>query len=355
VKKLSTNFWFGLFFCVLVYGGLSAHATENTPAQPRVKTAQSQVKTSEDAGFYKLSGDHHFKGMEYIKAVDDYEKYLALTKRADPDVTYRSGVCYQRMGIPDLATKAFQTASELYGNSMKGYFARCDCYMMKSDFDQALREALEACRLFPNEWRTYARLGFCFHKICQYREAIAPYSKALEVHGKISDKQTLFEEFWGRPHDTRIVALRAQCYYKVGKFKECEADCTRVIGLRPDFFPGYEARGEARLQMGDFVGASKDFETAIKLARARPAGQFGQGTIRARTFKQLAFCQQKLGLNTLACANLNEAIKMFPKYVDAYKLRSDVMKKLGNDQAAEIDAKMAEKLGLRPLLPSEQY
>ena len=354
VRSLGNNFWTVLFSCTLVAhieaGARSAIADQieagATPALPAQKPNKQGSPQVGEADLGKQRGDALYKAEDFPHALDQYDQYLGSTESADPDVTYRIGVCCHRIGFVLRAKNAFHKASNLYGNSLNGYLARCDYYVLNREYEKALQTAQEACRLFPNEFQTYVRVALCHHRICQYRPAIEAYSQALEVHAKMTatkDKQFPFEEFPGHPTDTRIFALRGQCFYKIGKYAQAEADCTKLLQTKTKkVMEGYESRGEARVQLGDFVGASKDFEAAIKL-----------GTTRARTSKQLGLCQLKLGLNKEACANFSAAIKLFPNYAEAHRLRSETLKKLGDDKLAQADALMARKLGFRSSTQNE--
>ena len=67
-----------------------------------------------------------------------------------------------------------------------------------------------------------------------------------------------------------------------------------------------------------------------------------------RSYKQLGFCQLQQGKYQDAVASLSVAIERHPKYAEAFHLRAQAMKGLGQYASAAEDERTATRLGFRP-------
>ncbi len=135
----------------------------------------------------------------------------------------------------------------------------------------------------------------------------------------------------------RLYGLRAQCYYRLGKYEQSIADCTQFIGLEPSDASGYEARAEAYIQMKNFASALPDLKKAVALKTTRP-----------RTYEKLGLCEMQLGRCDDSVTDLSTAIKLFPRYAEAYHVRAQGVQ--GPGKQTRLRPKMirrAKHLGFR--------
>jgi tetratricopeptide (TPR) repeat protein len=284
------------------------------------------------------NADRDFIAGYYQSARDFYSQYLHAGSKPDPEVITHMAMCDFWLGLNDVSAREFNRVSKLEGQSLACYLARIDAHIVMLEYDRSLEASRECCQHFPNEWKGYWRLGFLHNKYCEYPEAIDAYSKAIELFPKTStDSKATFEELSGHPKLSRLFALRAQCFYRVGKYTDSIADCTKFIELDPSSPTGYESRAEAFLHLQKFADALNDLKKAAAL-----------DTPRARTFKQLGFCQLQIGQNEDAAANFSQAIKIFPRYAEAYHLRAKALRSLGKAKDAEEDEKTAKRFGFTP-------
>ena len=296
-------------------------------------TTTKSLKSPED---FRQNADREFVAGYYQSARDYYGQYLHRVTTSEPDLIARMAVCDFWLGIQDLSSKEFEEASKLYGQTLSGYLAQTDSHLAKLAYDQSLASALECCKRFPGEWKSYWRLGFFHNRYCEYQEAIEAYSKAIErfPHSDTRSNAVEFEELCGMPTLARLYGLRSQCFYRTGKYPETLADCTKYIELEPKSPLGYEARAQTYVQLQKFEIAVPDLKMAVSINSGHP-----------RTFKQLGFCQLQLGQYQEALTNLSQAIKLFPRYAEAYHLRAQALKNLGKDKDAADDERTAKRMG----------
>jgi len=329
---------------------LSTISAAPTPASaPTVAHATALVSAaaagkggSHGAGYYRQQGEKHLNSRDYQTASEDFRQYMRLVTPPDPRVLCHLALCDTLVGRKTLGEREFQQASELQGETLEGYLSRFDSRMAANNHDQALASASECCQRFPKEWKSYWRLGFFYNTYREQERAIEAYSKALELRANSKSEPSTspteaFEELSGRPELSRIYGLRAGCLYRIGKYAEAIADCDQFIQGEPTNPQGYESRGEARLRLHNLTQAADDFQKSIDLK-----------TKRVRSYKQLGFCQLQQGKYQDAVASLSVAIERHPKYAEAFHLRAQAMKGLGQYASAAEDERTATRLGFRP-------
>lgn len=286
-------------------------------------------------------GDQKLLSFNYEDAIKDYKLSLELSGSNNAGTKYRLGVCYQRLGDFSQAARNMQEAATLWGDTLNGSLARIDTFLLTLDINQSIKAAETACRKYPQEWKPFMRLGYCHSLLYEYQDAINAYTQAISMfkQNPSAEKPMSPAELVGSSSGAKCYALRAQCFFKLGKYSECISDCDQFIktegetGFAYAIRAGYESRAEAFMRLGNYEAARRDFLKAIEYK-----------TERARTYKQLAVCQIKSGDYREAESSLTAAIKLFPKYAEAFELRSLVREKLAQKELAASDAVTARQL-----------
>ncbi len=62
-----------------------------------------------------------------------------------------------------------------------------------------------------------------------------------------------------------LYANRAAAYMKAKKFQEALSDCNKAIELNEEYAKAYLRRGEIKMELGDYDGATRDFQQAHQL------------------------------------------------------------------------------------------
>ncbi len=152
------------------------------------------------------------------------------------------------------------------------------------DIDGAIRDLTEAIRIDPEDPHTYIFRGIVYGAKREFEEALADFSKALEL----------------RPNGG-FYHCRANTHWKMGQFDNALADWTKAIELAPQIHKSYGHRGAAYYNLGDYDRAIADFNEAIRL---QPDAAF---------YSNRAIVYREKGDLDRAIADHNEAVRLDPK------------------------------------------
>eukprot|EP00755_Sulcionema_specki_P012344 Sspe_Gene.8342::Locus_2841_Transcript_1_1_Confidence_1.000_Length_1232::g.8342::m.8342 len=109
----------------------------------------------------------------------------------------------------------------------------------------------------------------------EYPKAIEKYSEALEViDGRWQEREAEVKAL-----HTACFSNRAECFLKLKKFNEAEADCTAALSEAPENIKALYRRALARKELNDFDNAKADIDRALKLAPTEPSLEALQKTV----------------------------------------------------------------------------
>jgi len=168
---------------------------------------------------------------------------------------------------------------------------------------------------------------------------------------------------------TRAEEFEARCYARLDleKLDDALGDCTRALGLDPQYAWAWYTRGGAYLEKNDPDDALSDFNKAIELDPRNTLSHILRGFIylkRQDYDSAAADFNRAIELdprNTLAyisrgkveegredydaaIADCDKAIELDPRLEQAYQLRSEDYRKNGQDDLADADAAKARQL-----------
>ncbi|HEY9759560.1 MAG TPA: tetratricopeptide repeat protein [Oculatellaceae cyanobacterium] len=330
------DFKIAISLVVLSLAGFgSAHGADSAVRQqPAAAQQSSGVPNDELAAAVKQKGDKYLIDLSYQDALNEYRHYMKLTAKPDPSVIVRIATCDGWLGRQGLSAREFERAAKIYGDNLDGLLAQFDAHLVQAEYDQALAIAEKCTKRFDKEWKGYMYLGFLHDKFLETENAVAAYSRAIELYPLHPERASNVRGLEGPLLQSRLYGLRGHCYYRLKKYREAVADCTKVLELEPGELTAYESRAEAYIHLDDFSAAERDLLQAVALK-----------TIRARTYKQLGLCQLKRGDNENAVTSFSAAIAHYPRYAEAFHLRAEAYRKLGKPVVAASDEVEARKLG----------
>lgn len=155
-------------------------------------------------------------------------------------------------------------------------------------------------------------------KAGRYREAIADFSKAIDIYPASIDA------FMNRGH----------AFMDLGEFGSAVADFNRAIELDSNYIDAYNNRGYLHSLRGDYAAAVRDYDKILEL---NPNHAFA--------YNNRGFARFKLGDTQQALADINKSIGLAPQNSYAFKNRALINIELGNMVEACSDLHKAQELG----------
>ena len=157
---------------------------------------------------------------------------------------------------------------------------------------------------------------------------------------------------------------RGDAYRKKGELDKAVADYTDAIRLDPKDAAAHAARGDVYRKKGELNKAIADYTEAIRLDPKNAAAHAARGVayrMEAESDKAIAdyievinpqdaeayAMRGEQGDFDKAIADCTEAIRLDPKWAEAYYDRGSAYEKKGDKAKAEADFAQAKKLGYK--------
>ncbi len=184
----------------------------------------------------------------------------------------------------------------------------------------------------PHKARPYNNRGYFLDLQGHYAQAIADFNKAIALDPNYADAYN----------------NRGRAYFRQGNFTQATADFTKAIELSPNHAELYNNRGLSYTKQGNYSQAILDYSKAIEI-NPQLAGVYSN--LRNARFKQdnltigvsekdyfnLGTASFKQGNFADAISDFTGAIKINPKFVQAYNDRGLAYYNEGNYYPAIID------------------
>ncbi|HVS36368.1 MAG TPA: tetratricopeptide repeat protein, partial [Gemmataceae bacterium] len=180
----------------------------------------------------------------------------------------------------------------------------------------------------PDHAHAYCCRGMAYWRLDRYQEAVADCSKAIELD----------------PKDANAWYNRAAGYYRMGQLDKAVADCSQAIALDPKDAAAWINRGAAYADLGQLNKAVADSSQAIELEPKYANAWSNRGVAYLR-----------LGQPDKTVADCSKAIALDPKDAHAWSNRGHAYVNLGQldkavadcSKAIELDPKDADAWGNR--------
>lgn len=277
----------------------------------------------------------------------DLEAALAL----DPDnpVAFRAyGVLAMREGRHSAAAEYFTLSLEADPDNGFAYAMRAQAHLAMNDHDAALSDAQAATRLSPENLGAYVT-QFSVHDYRLDQEAkLATANAAIEAIPDNSQAYMMRAEAraLSGDHDQAIAdldhalsleesagayAMRAQ-HRMASDIDGARADLEAALALDPAFPPALAMRADLDRLQGDTEGAMASFDAAVEAALRQGGG------VSAAAYAARANARFAMGDNDGVLADTAEALRLNPRIMDVYLLRSSVHLRNRDFDAMEREA-----------------
>jgi tetratricopeptide (TPR) repeat protein len=208
------------------------------------------------------------------------------------------------------AQRAAVTATAAAAELSESYVRQGFAYAKLSDYDQAMADYTKSIELNPDYFLAYLYRGLAYADVGEYDQAITDYTKAIEL-----DPDYVFAYFY-----------RGLAYADVGEYDQAITDYTKAIELNPNFAATYYFRGLGHADVGEYDQAIIDYTKAIEL-----------DLDNASTYNSRGFAYNELEEYALAISDFTKAIDLDPNLALAYSNRGWAYSQLENYSLALQD------------------
>uniref|UniRef100_A0A8C0WG14 UDP-N-acetylglucosamine--peptide N-acetylglucosaminyltransferase SPINDLY n=1 Tax=Castor canadensis TaxID=51338 RepID=A0A8C0WG14_CASCN len=296
------------------------------------KKALEAFPQSEAPNDLAISGDCLYNlGLCYMKegniqmACDSFTKAV----KANPDLAegfYHRGLCKVKLH-KDSAILDFNRTITLNPKHYQAYLCRVAFYGLKGRYSKAILNCNEAIKIYPESVRAYLYRGALKYHNKSYKLAITDLTTAVNM-----DKNN-YIAFYNR----------ALCYTKIGDFQKALIDygIVLLIGAEETLtLNTYINRGLIYTELQQYTFALEDFKQAAVISQTNVS--LCQAT---------AMCHHRIKEFEKAVTFFTWAIKINPRFLDAYIGRGNSYMEYGHDDAI----KQAQKDFLKVLHLNPAY
>ncbi|HNM52402.1 MAG TPA: tetratricopeptide repeat protein, partial [Candidatus Obscuribacter sp.] len=152
----------------------------------------------------------------------------------------------------------------------------------------------------------------CYEQLKQSAQALADYSKALELNAK----------------DAGCLEERGNLYLKTGDYKNAALDLNAAVKLAPRDPDKYRSRAVLHRLEKHYDLVVQDFDQSIRLNKSQP---------NPFDYIQRAQAKARLSQESAALADCDQAIKLMPLLDTSYLAKADILMKFKKtDQALKV-------------------
>jgi len=208
--------------------------------------------------------ENYYNAKDYARALEYYKKAL----QSCPDLAPAKIKAIETLS----KTGDTKTAIELcnrYGpelsHNVEFLYVKGLALCSHGQTDSGKRVWVEALKLDPdntkcrnaikivNRQEEAKEKGNAAFKAARYDEAVKHYTTGIDL------------DPYNKTIASTLYANRAACYLKLKKYAEAVGDCNKAIELNDGYAKAYLRRGEAKMEMGEYDEAVRDFNRTDQL------------------------------------------------------------------------------------------
>lgn len=200
---------------------------------------------SKKALIYSLRGQAQIGLKNYDQAISDFN-LLIKSDPSESDYYTQRSFAYYYLEKYELALTDVRKAIRLDDQNSEAYFKRAIIFDKLGKKEEALKDLNKVLELSPNSTSAYFNRALIYTDIEEYNKALKDYEKVIMFNSK------------------NILAYynRAIIYNRLKKIKLARLDVEKIIEIYPDFVDAYKLRASLKQQIGDYIGAKQDKQTA---------------------------------------------------------------------------------------------
>lgn len=251
---------------------------------------------------------------EAIKLQDDYETYGHLAQ-----------LLVERGDLQG-ALEPLKHMVEAEPTITMNYITLANVYFMLEDYQKMADNAQLAIDLEPSNPQAYYLKGKAAHAMGVDDEAVSMLSKAIELKADYAE----------------ALLLRGQVYLRQGRLDEALKDAEAVIFSENEVESGLLLRGAVKEVQDHLDEAEADYRQILEIDPFNQQAFISLGKL---------YCQQQRYADAISA--MDDAIEMSPVFAEAYALRAEAKKLVGDAEGAAKDATAAANLKSASEITSE--
>lgn len=190
--------------------------------------------------------------------------------------------------------------------------------LRKWQLPQAIEAFTQAIEIDPRYAEAYVKRGLAYYRLEQYKAAISDYTQTLALKRYHAD----------------AFASRGDAYCALGDTQRAIADYSASLKKRWDAGV-MQKRAQIYLELHSTQNAIADYGTVIKRQPSATA-YYNRGNAYLQLFSSQESLENRNTLE-LALADLDEAIALVPRFVQAYINRAQTQARLGEQTSEKLD------------------
>jgi tetratricopeptide (TPR) repeat protein len=304
--------------------------------------------------------DHYLPGLSALEARKKGQgvKHFEAALRVEPTHYWslmRLGYCLTDWGEQEqdfaAAAAAFSGCILKRPDHAHAYYCRGISYLKLGRYENALADYTKAVELNPMHATAWECRGVAYERLGLPDKAVADLTKAIELNPKRAawwvDRALAHKDLkqWDKcladlskaielaPQDFQTWQNRGVAYQNLNRHEEAVADYTKAIQLGPGVAVCWSNRGNAHCELRQYSKALADYDQAIKLGPKDAFSWRGRGWVYHQQNQQAK-----------ALADFEKAIELDPRDSGAWTGRGAAITDLGRPAEALADFEKAIEL-----------
>lgn len=221
-----------------------------------------------------------------------------------------------------LRTQVWKNSFELYSDILRKHPHSAVAitslgaeYLLKNEDNKALSCFNDAVRLSPTNYKIYYNRGLAFSKNRRNKEAIADFTKAIELH-----------------QYSKAYAARANAYYEEHNYTAAIRDAEKALNKDPKSVRAFYVLGNACNDLNQLNRALQNYDAAISISPEEPAFYLKRAVVYGKQ-QNFAKCLE----------DLNKSTELDPRFAEAFYWKG--VAKVNLNQSPCEDLQKAYNLG----------
>ena len=206
-------------------------------------------KNPKEARLYSSRSNIWAIKKDFPKAIEDATQAINSTEPKDAILYVNRGVFYSSHGDYAKATADYIEATHINPSFYAAYQNLVSAHIAQKEFDKAIDICNQIIKVNGSNPEHYVRRGVAFRHLEQWDNAVADFSKAIEL----------------KNDHLPALGSRGFVYYLRGEYAEAVKDFDAIIKVNPNDVMAYNNRGYNSFLAGDCKSALTDFDKAISL------------------------------------------------------------------------------------------